>query len=237
MVKRKRLVRILKNALHQAKIKGEDSTKYLARYLLTYRNTPHSTTGETPAMLMFGRNLRTRLDLLIPSANTAIHKSQSKVIDRTESRGCRNFAIGDTVLAKNFYHIGGKWLYGTIVEVLGNKHYTVKVKFGDVMYKWKRHIDQLLPASTRVEDNENVNVELPQSNAPIVNGPEIHGTGGQDKVVCDETLNKDVMTKESETVPVVEMDCGMQSEVNSQNEKRYPTRARKSPSYLKDYET
>ena len=33
---------------------------------IKYRMTPHATTGRTPAELMFGRNLRTRFDLIFP---------------------------------------------------------------------------------------------------------------------------------------------------------------------------
>ena len=36
----------------------------VARLLSRYRVTPQSTTGRSPAELMFGRKLRTRLDLL-----------------------------------------------------------------------------------------------------------------------------------------------------------------------------
>ncbi|GBP00416.1 Uncharacterized protein K02A2.6 [Eumeta japonica] len=36
------------------------------KYLLSYRNSVHSTTGVSPAQLMLGRNVRTRLDLLCP---------------------------------------------------------------------------------------------------------------------------------------------------------------------------
>ena len=71
-----RLVQILKNVLRQAKITGEDPQKLLCRYLLLYRNTPHTTTGETPAMLLLNQNLRMRLDLVMPTPNTAIQKSQ-----------------------------------------------------------------------------------------------------------------------------------------------------------------
>ena len=35
----------------------------LARFLFSYRTTPNSTTGQTPAELFFSRRLRTRLDL------------------------------------------------------------------------------------------------------------------------------------------------------------------------------
>ena len=54
--------------------------------------------------------------------------------------------------------------------------------------------------------------------------------------MCDETVNKEVMTKEGKTIPVIKLDCGVQSDVISQNEKRYPTRDRKSPSCLQYYE-
>ena len=35
-----------------------------ARFLFNYRITPHSTTGIVPVELMFGRQLRTRFDLI-----------------------------------------------------------------------------------------------------------------------------------------------------------------------------
>lgn len=36
----------------------------ISKYLFNYRNTPHWVTGECPSMMMFGRKVRTRLDLL-----------------------------------------------------------------------------------------------------------------------------------------------------------------------------
>lgn len=38
--------------------------KKLANYLLAYRSTPHCTTNKTPAKLMMGRELRTKMDLI-----------------------------------------------------------------------------------------------------------------------------------------------------------------------------
>ena len=42
---------------------GAIDTK-LAQFLFSYRITPHSTTGQSPAELMFGRQLSSRFDLL-----------------------------------------------------------------------------------------------------------------------------------------------------------------------------
>ena len=36
-------------------------------FLLTYRSTPHATTGESPARLLLGHDLKTRLSLIRPS--------------------------------------------------------------------------------------------------------------------------------------------------------------------------
>jgi len=44
--------------------KGISVSSVISRYLFNFRNTPHWVTGECPSMLMFGRNVRTRLDLL-----------------------------------------------------------------------------------------------------------------------------------------------------------------------------
>ena len=61
------------------------------------------------------------------------------MVSRTAHRGFRKFNAGDSVLARNFGR-GGKWVRGVVTEVLGSRHYIVKVA-GNL---WKRHIDQLL---------------------------------------------------------------------------------------------
>ena len=42
----------------------------VARFLFVYRNTPQSTTGNSPAELLFGRKLNTRFDQLKPDLFT-----------------------------------------------------------------------------------------------------------------------------------------------------------------------
>ena len=48
----------------------------LASFLLTYRNAPHSTTGEPPSQLFLGRRLCTRLDLLKPDLSIQVNNRQ-----------------------------------------------------------------------------------------------------------------------------------------------------------------
>ena len=47
-------------------------------FLDVYRNTAHNTTGESPAKLLFGRELRCPLDLLIPDFPVAQDKQSLK---------------------------------------------------------------------------------------------------------------------------------------------------------------
>ena len=51
------LVKVVKNSIRNRT--GSLQTR-LSRFLLAYRTTPHSTTGQPPAALLFGRTLHTR---------------------------------------------------------------------------------------------------------------------------------------------------------------------------------
>lgn len=74
-----RLVQSFKNSMRAMKSEPGDIGKKIANFLLSYRNTVHSTTNETPAKLFLGRNLRTRLDLLKPDVKRTVTDSQMKV--------------------------------------------------------------------------------------------------------------------------------------------------------------
>ena len=71
-----RVVQILKSAIKQAQATQTDVSAVIAKYLLVYRNTPHSTTGERPSLLLMGRRLHTRLDLLTPSVEKHVQARQ-----------------------------------------------------------------------------------------------------------------------------------------------------------------
>ena len=60
-----RMVQILKQALKS--VPGTNINHKLSNFLLTYRNTPHSLTGQTPAELFLKRVPRTRLSMLKPN--------------------------------------------------------------------------------------------------------------------------------------------------------------------------
>ena len=56
-----RQVRSLLKAMRIAHAEGLDWLKELLKCLLCYRSTPHKTTGESPAKLLFGREIPSKL--------------------------------------------------------------------------------------------------------------------------------------------------------------------------------
>ena len=132
-----RVVQNLKNALKQAELSNKDVDQVLAHYLLVYRNTPHATTGESPAMLLMGRRLRTRLDLLKPHVRSSVALKQ----DQTRfKKGVRDLCVEENVQFRN-YAQGPKWKQGTVTKILGPRNYVITDHDGVTN---KRHIDQVI---------------------------------------------------------------------------------------------
>ena len=125
-------------------VQGTVETK-LARFLLSYRTTPQTTTGETPAQLRWGRSLKTHMDLLKPSvaAKVATAQTQQKAVHDQHSKP-RAFSVGDLVYAHN-YNANGRWIPGTIVELTGPVSAKIQLENGITI---RRHHDQLLARST-----------------------------------------------------------------------------------------
>ena len=75
----------------------------LSRLLFTYRLTPHSTTGRSPAELMLGRQPRSRLDLLKPNITQKVEQKQlNQKLTHDKSSVTRVFQEGEEVYSRNF---------------------------------------------------------------------------------------------------------------------------------------
>ncbi|XP_016303649.1 uncharacterized protein K02A2.6-like [Sinocyclocheilus anshuiensis] len=162
-----RFVQSLKQALKASK--GSSTLqKRLETFLLTYRNTPHPTTKESPSLLFLGRQLRTRLDALKPSVTAAVRLSQtSQVLWRAGRSKQRQFGVGDVVLACD-YRGRERWTSGMVMAQSGPVSYTVDVGASE---EWRCHADQLLSIPnqtaetqlTELPDNKNVSVPVQTS--------------------------------------------------------------------------
>ena len=76
-----RVVGVLKNA-----IKASRGSFDIQNFLLANRITEHSTTGRSPAELMFGRKIRTRLDLLKPNLEEEVLEKQDQMVRRSPDK-------------------------------------------------------------------------------------------------------------------------------------------------------
>ena len=248
------VVQTLKSAIRQALISNADVAAVIAKYLLVYRTTPHSTTGEPPSMLLMGWRLRTRVDLLTPSVENYVENRQYRtMLRRTAHRGFLHFNVGDPVLAR-IYGKGGKWVRGVVSEVIGSRHYIVNVS-GNL---WKRHVDQLLRRCEEVVPTNDSPVDPPGEIAadptfPVAPVPFTEVPEEPPLTEEDSHLGKRSLT---ESEPVTEIAVTTQPEMpmpahvdntplvppSSSNEscasreKLYPIRStRRVPSYLQDY--
>ena len=160
-----RVVQVLKSAAKQSKLTGEPLHTFMPRFLLRYRITPHSSTLRSPAMLFFGRLLRTTLDL-IPSVRNTVESKQQSFIDKLLFNGCREFNVGDRIFFRN-YGMGEKWMKGYVVEKLGQRHYFIH---SNVTGTVKRHIDQIIRNSgSRTSD---ILTQPPSAEVNIENDPD-----------------------------------------------------------------
>ena len=113
----------------------------LSRLLFNYWITLHSTTGQSPAELMLGRQPRSRLDLLKPDLERTVSKKQEiqkRTHDKTVSN--RNFCEGEAVYARNYSSGGSPWLADQVVKQTGPVSVEVELQDGSLVW---RHFDQL----------------------------------------------------------------------------------------------
>ena len=213
-----RAVQVLKQGLK--KMTGGTIETRVSRLLAAYRVTPHSTTGLSPAELMFNRKIRTRFDLAKPCVEQQVHvrqEQQKMYHDHTRSRP--DFAVGEPVNVKNFGK-GPKWVAAVVARKTGPLSYEVELlETGQVQ---RRHLDQMIGRSVQNVPNlpvladpiDPIPIEIPtipstpQEPSPAVTPPEINGG------------------EESEST---------EASTSSLQIPRQSTRARRRPGYLRDY--
>ncbi|GFQ67143.1 uncharacterized protein K02A2.6 [Trichonephila clavata] len=108
---------------------------------MEYRKAPNVTTTHSPAMLFLKRDIRTRIDILLPELKTNIQ-------NKFEFRD-RKFDVGDRVAARVYRAANTRWKFGTIVNQDGVLHYIIVVQ-GTLV---RRHVDQIRPVGDKVQEN------------------------------------------------------------------------------------
>lgn len=155
-----RYVQTVKNGLKAMGTTSATLRSNLNIFLQHYRKIPHTETGDSPAKLFLGRNIRTRLDLVRPQKTdeTVTEKQQAAFVP-----SFRSFSPGQQVYVLSGNARMDKWIPGIVQARLGDLHY-------DVVYEGKhlkRHIDQMRGFdSTRTPPSETRYSTLASGEAP-----------------------------------------------------------------------
>ena len=134
----------------------------IQNFLISYRSTPHATTGSSPAKLFLQRELRTRLSLVTPDIGSCVASQKDKMKSNHDKFAkYREIAVGDSVLARD--HLSGqKWQAVTVVQQTSPTSFQVQLNDGRNL---RRHADDVLqdtPSSTVTQSNS-VEVTYDQS--------------------------------------------------------------------------
>lgn len=133
-----RAVQVFKKGLKMFQ-KGDIVTR-LARFLISYRKTPQTSTGYSPAELLMHRKLRTRLDGIYPDPSNKVVKKQESLAGQQQAHP-REFNNGDLVFVVLEGKLSsGKWLSGTVRDRKGPVTYVIELPDGRFV---KRHVDHI----------------------------------------------------------------------------------------------
>ncbi|XP_063635189.1 uncharacterized protein K02A2.6-like [Cydia splendana] len=172
-------VKLCKRAIKKAIRENRDIEETLQTFLLNYRNCEQGTTGETPAMLLQKRRLRSRLDQLKPTCavEKRVHRAQHKQIESAGGILPNQMDEGDPVWVQEF-NARDKWVPGTVSKVTGSRNYVVTKENGTTC---SRHLDQLksryaycLPSSSPSDSTPQVSplrASVPPPRSPAAPAP------------------------------------------------------------------
>ena len=96
----------------------------------------------SPAKLLLGRCIRTRLDLLVPKTSEKVEYRQlQQKVCHDKSIARKPFKRGEKVYPRNFgTSTGQKWLLAVVVEVTGPVSFMVRLQHDRLV---RHHLDHL----------------------------------------------------------------------------------------------
>ena len=112
----------------------------LSHFLFHYRLTPQTTTGQSPSELLLGRRIKSRLDLLQPTAKPKVTQSLIRQkANHDRSAKFRVFNVGEEVFVRNPQGTPA-WWEGVIEKLTGPLSYKIKLNDGTIL---NRHVDHI----------------------------------------------------------------------------------------------
>ncbi|XP_039288369.1 uncharacterized protein K02A2.6-like [Nilaparvata lugens] len=147
-----RYVQTLKAAIRKALFgkPSRDIHQALQIFLLSYRKAPHCRTGTSPAQVMFGRDIRSRLDFM---------KNVIPPADKPDLQ----LRIGDTVVFRDHTTADRTWNTGSIISFDGSAIALIQTHYGIM----RRHMDQIRKISHGFQDDDDATLDFQdQFNVP-----------------------------------------------------------------------
>ena len=165
-----RAVQTFKMAMKKATTTSDSE---ISRFLFSYRNTPHTTTGVTPAEFLLHRKPRSLLTMLRPSTAERVCKKQiQQEINHDVHARKRAIAVDDPVFIRNFRNTGKKWIPGIVTEVRGQQIIFCELPDGCIV---RRHINNVrIRFSQQHEQNEELDFDDLLQNPPAQGHEEEH---------------------------------------------------------------
>ena len=160
-----RAVRTFKEAMKKM-TEGSLNTR-IARFLLKYRTTPHSTTGISPSEMLMGRRVTTILDRMRPDVESRVRQHQENQKSAHDKHAKeRSFEVSEEVYAENFSSTTPKWLSGKITHQRGPVSYEVELDDGRIV---RRHADSIRRRAkqTPIDHPDDVEFERARANPPV----------------------------------------------------------------------
>jgi len=142
-----RLVQTFKQALKKSTLPPKVA---LQEFLMMYRRTPLAM-GQSPSELLNGRQIRTKIDTLLPSP---AHVTQGRQVQPISKVG-PVYKVGQPVYALYYGPRQDKdprWVPAIVTKVFGSRSYNVKVTPKGPT--WRRHVGQLRLRHVSPEDTE-----------------------------------------------------------------------------------
>ena len=93
----------------------------LANFIILNRSKPHTVTGQSPAELFLGRQIRNCFTLLKPNLNRAVDDQQLRQKEHHDEGRVkrREFKLTEVVLVSNWRRGVERWMPGRIAQVKG----------------------------------------------------------------------------------------------------------------------
>ena len=154
-----RLVQTFKQALIKSSLPTRAAT---LEFLMQYRRSP-LTSGYSPSEILNGRQIRCKIDVLIPSPAhiaqakqaTATSKSPPSISNSQVARVAHTFNVGDPCYALYCGPRRNKdprWVPAVVTKVFGPR--SVNVRVSPHGATWRRHVEQLQYRYCSLEDSD-----------------------------------------------------------------------------------